>query len=163
MTTFASRLALDPATGAAAPPPPRDPGSPAERLAGVPAELPLDIAVQREDSGTVILQAAGSVDGTSTAAFKRAVLGELHAGARVVVVDLSGLTFLSLSGVEALATLRQVADLHGAAIRWVTGDAPAVRRALRAARIAATETIAGHLAPTTQNVPHIPQQREVRA
>lgn len=161
MTTFASQPPSTPETRAAALGPPRDPGSSANRLAAVPAELPLEVVAQREDTGTVILQATGSVDGTSTGAFKRAVLSEIHASRGVVVVDLSGLAFLSVSGVQALATLRQVADLHGRSIKWVTGGNPSVRRALRAARIAATETIAGYLAPTTQNVPNIPQQQGV--
>lgn len=166
MTTFASDVPFDPDTGTAAD---RDAESAAgarpsaEQVAGVPAELPLEITSQREDSGAVIMQVRGSVEQVSAGEFKRAVLGEIRAGAGVIVLDLSGLTFLCLSGVEVLATLRQVADLNGAHIMWVTGGNPAVRRALRAARLAATETLAADLQQARASAPAVPLQRGGRA
>lgn len=166
MTTFASDRPFNPETSAAAPADAREPASSAEHAAGVPEEFPLEVSAQREDSGAVILQVRGSVDQTTTPAFKRAVLNEVRAGAGVLVLDLSGTTFLCVSGVEALATLRHAADLKGTQIMWVTGGNPAVRRAMRAARLAATETLAGHLGTRTEqtpDVPNIPVQQGGRA
>jgi anti-anti-sigma factor len=47
----------------------------------------------------------------------------------MVVVDLTGVTFLDSSGIRALLTVRRIADEHGAALT-VTGAHGIVRRVL---------------------------------
>lgn len=126
---------------------------PAPDRAGEP---PLQISARHEESAAVVLRVRGSIETASTTEFKRTVHDEIRSGARVLVLDLSGVTFLCLDGVQALATLRQTARLNRTRLVWTTGGNPPVRRALRAAALAAAETLA------TYRTPHIPaQQRAV--
>lgn len=115
-------------------------------------ESPLEMSAQRDESGTVVVHARGCIERTSAAAFKKAVHDEVRARARVVVLELSEVSFLSLDGVHALATLRQTARLNRARLLWRTGGNPPVQRALRAASLAAAETLASY------RTPHIPAQ-----
>jgi anti-anti-sigma factor len=75
----------------------------------------------RIDDGTAVLALEGDVDLSSGQAVRDAVCEALDAGAREVVLDLSGVTFLDSTGLNALLNTARDVDRRGARLRC---DAP---------------------------------------
>jgi anti-anti-sigma factor len=85
---------------------------------------PLSVKVEPGPSGSV-LSAAGEVD-TLTAPELRANVDQALPGAgEVLVVDLSGVTFLSSAGLSVLVQAHQRAEEAGGAVRIVTNSGTA--------------------------------------
>jgi anti-anti-sigma factor len=90
----------------------------------------LDVREHRHGDGPVRLAAAGEVDADTADQLVQAVENILSADRhRMVVVDLTSVTFLDSSGIRALLTARRIAGEHGAALT-VTGVHGIVRRVL---------------------------------
>lgn len=77
-------------------------------------------------NGTTLLAVCGEVDASNSHQMVERTW-DRPAG-RALILDLSGLTFLSAAGVRALEVVGE--RCHDAAIRWVVIPSPAVRRLL---------------------------------
>jgi anti-sigma B factor antagonist len=75
----------------------------------------------RLDGGTAIFSLDGDVDLTSSQAVRDAVCEGLDEGAREIVLDLSGVTFLDSSGLNGLLNTARDVHRRGATLRC---DAP---------------------------------------
>jgi anti-sigma B factor antagonist len=80
----------------------------------------------REEGSATVLALFGEFDLAGIQQFE-AELGKLEAGAKVLVVDLSGLDFMDSSGLRALVMADQRAAKQGRRLAIVPGP-PAVRR-----------------------------------
>lgn len=119
------------------------------------AGLPLDTQVSRPRPGSVLLTVDGEID-TLTAARLQAGLDEAMTAARtdgaVVVVDLSGVTFLASSGLAVLiGGARRLAELGGR-VRLVAASR-AVTRPLQVTGADALFDIHGDLASALVTTP----------
>jgi anti-sigma B factor antagonist len=87
----------------------------------------IDTGLTRPLPGVVLLTAAGEVD-TLTAPRLEAALGELvDSGARGLVADLTGITFLASSGLAVLIRAAHRAEADGRRLRLVTQGRPVLR------------------------------------
>ena len=97
-----------------APVPPDTPGGPSSNL---------ELGVSRTRNNTAVIRAVGEVDLTNASSLGAELRTVLNSEVDVVVVDLSSVEFLAISGLEVLAeaardaadetaTLRLVADWH---------------------------------------------------
>lgn len=82
--------------------------------------------------GTAVLVVGGEIDGDSLSRFTEVLDRRLNSMLAMIVVDLSAVTFLSISGLEALAAASLRARTNGTSLRLVVGTTPEVRRALHA-------------------------------
>ncbi|MEV4313378.1 STAS domain-containing protein [Actinocrispum sp. NPDC049592] len=80
---------------------------------------PLSVNVEQGPSGRV-LNAAGEIDTLTAPELRSRVEQSLPAAGEVLVIDLSGVTFLSSAGLSVLAWAHQEADTAGGTVRIVT-------------------------------------------
>lgn len=88
-----------------------------------PQDLRFTIVVR---DGLTLLGACGEVDASNSHRLAERARGRL--GERALILDLSGLTFLSAAGVRALEVVGE--RCRDSATRWVVVPSPAVRRLL---------------------------------
>ncbi len=61
-----------------------------------------------------VIQAAGRLDASTVSILEHALMRALHSAAKVVILDLSEVTYISSSGLRVLLTCRrQLRDRHG--------------------------------------------------
>jgi anti-anti-sigma factor len=87
----------------------------------------LALAVRRPESGHAVLEVAGEIDMATAPQLANALAGLLHQDDRVIVVDLSAVSFLGSSGLAALVYAHGALD-PGTALRIVASRRE-VRRA----------------------------------
>ena len=97
----------------------------------------LDAAVERPRPDAALLVAAGEVDTLTAPRLEAAVDDLLGTGCEVLVVDLSGITFLASSGLAVLIRAAHLAAAHGRRLRLVAQGRPV----LRPLRITGTEEL----------------------
>lgn len=119
MTAFATRHAAHPG---------RVPEPAAETARGQALALHL----WRPTSTSVVIRVAGELDATTAPRLHELLAPRLSSTAETVVLDLSGLEFLGVAGLEMLAHARQRAASRSIALCLVDGPI-CVDRALRAA------------------------------
>ncbi|SDK76502.1 anti-anti-sigma factor [Actinopolyspora mzabensis] len=96
-----------------------------------PVERPekLRLRVTRPGPNAILLTAAGEVDSTTVTRFREVLLPRLSATARLLVVDLGAVEFLSVPGLELLRYAHSQAFNRGMLLRLVV-NTHAVRRAM---------------------------------
>ncbi len=92
----------------------------------------LGFARTRDESGVLVLVLSGELDSGTASKLIHAVAQILAGEPEALVLDLSGLSFLSVAGVRAIHTAHQA--VGAARLRVVTGERPAVREFLHATR-----------------------------
>lgn len=95
----------------------------------------LSLSVVHHD-GEVVVQAVGEIDLLNVERFETLVREELEAKPEILVVDLSGLSFLCSQGLAVLVTTDESASAAGVHLRIATGNARAVVRPLQATGLA---------------------------
>lgn len=94
----------------------------------------LEVVLSHRDSGGVVLVLYGELDGGTALRLEQAA-AQLFAAEyppEVLLLDLSGLSFLSVAGARAVLAVHESAG--ASRVRVVTGDRPAVREFLHATR-----------------------------
>jgi anti-anti-sigma factor len=92
----------------------------------------LGLARIRGESGVVELLLSGELDSSTAPRVVDAVAQILATEPEALILDLSGLSFLSVAGVRAIGTAHAAAG--AARLRVVTGERPVVREFLHATR-----------------------------
>jgi anti-sigma B factor antagonist len=92
----------------------------------------LGFARLRGESGVMVLVLSGELDSGTASKLLHAVAQILASEPEALVLDLSGLSFLSVAGVRAIHTAHEAAG--AARLRVVTGQRPVVREFLAATR-----------------------------
>ena len=110
----------------------------------------LSLSVVHRDS-EVVVQAVGEIDLLTVERFDTVVREELDAKPEVLVVDLSGLSFLSSQGLAVLVATQEAASPMGVQLRVATGNARAVVRPLEATGLADVLTLESPGAGTPAN------------
>jgi anti-anti-sigma factor len=77
-----------------------------------------------------VVRVHGEYDALTAPDLLRAIRDELAARPDVVAVDLSGVTFLGVAGLNVLLTIRQVAAANGSVLELVGAPPPSVARLL---------------------------------
>lgn len=93
---------------------------------------PLRLEVSYPATGTGVVYAHGGVDLSNTARLRELLHCRLRSELRVLVLDLSELSFLSSSGITAIAEAAQSAGSYHTELRVVPGESRAVWTVLRA-------------------------------
>jgi len=69
---------------------------------------------QTDHDGVVVLAPSGRIDTTTSGALEEAVRGSVDAGARSLVIDFSGVEYISSAGLRVFLVLaKRMRDLHG--------------------------------------------------
>lgn len=92
----------------------------------------LSLRMTYPTQGTAVLDVNGEVDMCSSPRLRELVQCRLRSELHVLVVDLSGVSFLSVDGAQMLAHAATFARHHDTELRIVPGDSRAVRRVLLA-------------------------------
>ncbi|MFE3055816.1 STAS domain-containing protein [Nocardia sp. NPDC059239] len=92
--------------------------TPAQRC-GPPTQL--GITHSRPSPSTTVLTATGEIDYCTVGAFREHLTEAIDTSGRLVVVDLSRITFLSISGLLAVLDADDAAHRHHIRLRVVTG------------------------------------------
>lgn len=108
--------------------------------AGAPGTLALNVS--RPHADTVAISASGQIDENSAAHFAESLTAWLVAPLRTVVVDLSDVDFLAVTGLERLDRAQRRATEQGIALRLLATH-PEVLRALRVAELDCVQTTGG--------------------
>ncbi|CAM04251.1 anti-anti-sigma factor [Saccharopolyspora erythraea NRRL 2338] len=95
----------------------------------------LSLHVDHYRPHTVVLTARGQLDATNVARFAEVLRSRLLTAIRAIVVDLQGLTFLGIPGLDVLGQAHLHASTHGQRL-YLVADHPEVLRALRVAGLA---------------------------
>lgn len=96
-----------------------------------PADGPALEITLREAHAAVVVSVFGEIDEATAPKFRETIESALSLQARVLVVDLSEVTFLGSRGIRALIAARDRADELGAVARFVVpGGQRVVRRPL---------------------------------
>lgn len=82
--------------------------------------------------GTALLNVVGEVDMGSSPRLRELMHCRLRSELRVLVVDLSRVSFMSIDGAQMLARASSFARCHDTELRILPGDSRAVRRVLLA-------------------------------
>jgi anti-sigma B factor antagonist len=90
-------------------------------------EPPLEIRVSSRPGGKRVVEPTGDVDMLTAPALDRVVAENLAARPQVLILDLSGVTFLASTGLASLVSAMEGCDATGAALRLV-GTGPRVLR-----------------------------------
>ena len=90
--------------------------------------LPIDVVVDRPAPGVVVATVSGEVDMLTAPSLRAVVTAEL-ADCAVLVIDLSGVSFLGSAGLAVLVEAAQQAERRQAALR-VVATGRTVRRPL---------------------------------
>ncbi|RKT87186.1 anti-anti-sigma factor [Saccharopolyspora antimicrobica] len=98
----------------------------------------LDLRCSRPTSKSVVIRAGGELDCRTAARLHELLATRLSSMVDTVVLDLSGLSFIGVAGLELLLHAHRQASSRRVDLRLVTGDAHCLRRALIAAE--STET-----------------------
>lgn len=114
-----------------------------EHDTGTPATLTLN--VRRPHVDTVAISASGQIDENSAAHFAETVAAWLVAPLRTVVLDLSEVDFLAVTGLERLDRAQRSAAEHGITLRLLATH-PEVLRALHVAELECVQS-AGRAVP----------------
>jgi len=77
-----------------------------------------------------VVRLRGEYDALTAPDLLRAIRDELAARPDVVAVDLSGVTFLGVAGLDVLLTMRQLAAADGSVLELVGSPPPIVARLL---------------------------------
>ncbi len=103
-------------------------------MTGSPRPGRLEVVHSHRDSGGVVLVLYGELDAGTALKLEQAAaqLFVLESPPEVLILDLSGLSFLSVAGVRAIYAVHESAG--PCRLRVVTGDRPAVREFLHATR-----------------------------
>ena len=128
------------------------------RAAQVTSALgPFNLGVVRRASG-VVVRVYGDVDAITVPLLETALLTELDARPKLLVVDLAGVTWFGVSSLIALVDVQEVAAATGASVR-IAGAAPSVRRLVELAGLTERFT-RGRPAvrADTRRAPHPPRQ-----
>jgi anti-anti-sigma factor len=88
---------------------------------------PFNVSVVRRAGGVVVVRVYGDVDAITVPLLETALLTELDARPKLLVVDLAGVTWFGVSGLIALIDVQEVAVATGVSVR-IAGAAPSVRR-----------------------------------
>lgn len=80
--------------------------------------------------GHTVLAISGELDISTTAGLRDRIAAVLEDGARLVVIDLSRVSFCDASGLRMLVAVRRKADAYGCAVA-LAGPRPHVRKLLR--------------------------------
>lgn len=93
-----------------------------------------DLVLQlwRPTSTSVVVHIAGELDTNTAPGLYELLAPRLSSTIETLVLDLSGLRFMGVAGLELVAHVRQRAD-HRAMRVWIVDGPPCVERALRAA------------------------------
>ena len=67
----------------------------------------MDIGVERHD-GTLVAIADGRIDGINASAFEQALRNAIGDGDKAVIVDLSGLSYISSAGLRAILLIAKM-------------------------------------------------------
>ena len=98
------------------------------RAAEVTSALgPFNLGVVRRAGGAVVVRVYGDVDAITVPLLETALLTELDARPKLLVVDLAGVTWFGVSGLITLVDVQEVAAATGVSVR-IAGAAPSVRR-----------------------------------
>jgi anti-sigma B factor antagonist len=90
----------------------------------------LDVDVDRRDASLAVLSVRGEIDALTTPRLEAELDRQLADLPELLVLDLSGVTFLASSGLAVLIRAAQVTGEHGRRLRLVVGTR-AVRRPLQ--------------------------------
>jgi anti-sigma B factor antagonist len=101
-----------------------------EPAADGPAPGAAEVAVRRARPDVQVVAVLGDVDAGSVATVRAGVDEAVDAGARTVVLDLSGVGLLASAGMTLLIEVDQDLRGRGRALRLVAGAGRAVRRPL---------------------------------
>ena len=96
------------------------------------ADTLLRLELTYPTQGTAVLNVVGEVDMCSSPRLRELVQCRLRSELRVLVLDLSEVSFLSIDGAQFLAYAASFARHHDTELRIVPGDSRAVRRVLLA-------------------------------
>lgn len=89
-----------------------------------------------------VLHVKGEVVGANAGRLKELMLQRVRSGVATLIVDLTEVSFLDVSGLRVLATMKQCATLNHTQLVLVSGSNPAVVRPLRAAAVAGARLLA---------------------
>jgi anti-anti-sigma factor len=67
-----------------------------------------------EHKRVTVLEVSGRVDSSTATAFEEAVMGLIDSGKRNIVLDMSGVEFLSSAGLRTMVNARKALQLGGA-------------------------------------------------
>jgi anti-sigma B factor antagonist len=95
-----------------------------------PAPGAVDVAVRATRTDVHVVQVLGDVDAASVGTVRAGVDEAVGAGARTVVLDLTGVALLASAGMTLLIEVDQELRDRGRVLRLVTGSVRAVRRPL---------------------------------
>ncbi|GAA2802157.1 STAS domain-containing protein [Crossiella cryophila] len=95
-------------------------GEQSEDQARAAALIDLDSAASTESAG--VLKVGGEVDLLTTPLLKSGIEEQLAISRPLLVIDLSGVSFLGSSGLAALVEAREAAQGKGTALRLVAGN-----------------------------------------
>lgn len=95
-----------------------------------PAPGAVDVAVRAARPDVHVVEVLGDVDVASVGPVRAGVADAVGAGARTVVLDLTGVALLASAGMTLLIALDQELRERGCVLRLVTGAVRAVRRPL---------------------------------
>lgn len=96
--------------------------------------MAIEIKTERR-GGVLVITATGRLDGESTADFELLTQESVAAGSRHLVLDLTGLNYMSNAGLRALGSLAKSLKTPTTSLR-IAGPTPAVRQVFEAAGIA---------------------------
>jgi anti-sigma B factor antagonist len=92
----------------------------------------LRIHVERFGARVAVIHAIGEIDMVTVPELEEVLQHRLHSTLRAVVLDFSGVTFLSCGGASMIARERCYARLRGVALNVLSGRSYPVEAALRA-------------------------------
>jgi len=72
-------------------------------------------------SGAVVLGVRGEVDLATSSSLQRVLLSQLHDAGQLVIVDVTGVSFLGAAGLTMLVNLKQAAIAEGITLCLVAG------------------------------------------
>ncbi|HET6709467.1 STAS domain-containing protein [Amycolatopsis sp.] len=88
----------------------------------------MSLRVRRSGSRTLLVEVSGEVDLGTARRLDEALQDLVHSGIDDVVIDLSGVTFFSVAGLNSLLRAQLLADSAGARLTVESGRSRAVRR-----------------------------------
>ena len=91
-----------------------------------PVDHALRVDVERRDGDQVVLHVSGDVDMASAPQLERQINISMS-GAKVVVVNLLGVTFFGSPGLSVLVAVRGKAETTGCALRVVAAQSAVIR------------------------------------
>lgn len=110
-------------------------------------EETLRVSSSMPSDDAAVLHAKGDIVEGNAQRLKMLVLTWVRSRVSTVVLDLTEVSFLSVAGLQVLATMKQCATLNRTQFVLVSGSNPAVVRPLRAAAVAGAQILAVHQNP----------------